>query len=457
MKADSAMVSAITMLWLLLSQLGLCQYSAPSVGFATAPAIRPVGYYSDSSVLNYPYGLAVRNGYAYVVNFSGAAGSIDIAVFDVSNPASPALVSTFKDGTNLNGNAVMPVVSDKYLVVSNYTDRLAVIDISNPHSLTTVATVTDGTNLNTVNWMKWQGSFIYASMCNGGAAPTLTIVDMTNPLVPVVRGHLTDARLTCSFYSDVYGRYAYLPQDRNNPSAAPPGTTTFAVVDVSDPDNPTVTGVLNDTHLAFAQVQVVGSVAYVLSSGGLAAINVSNPAAPALISTLGSPLAGGNPMAVQWPYAYYPVGVNGNTHSIYGVNIADPSNMRVEFSLTDTTNISSVGAAETYGQYLFAINNGGPNSLVSLLTSGMSATPTLQAGNVRTGRADIDEDLHVGSNIEARSVNAGAQGVQSIGPISGSSMKLGNGTSGKALCFKADKSIGRCTTAVDSSGGCTCN
>jgi hypothetical protein len=313
----------------------------------------PIGGITDPTSFPYPYGFGFRDNFAYVLNDSWVTGSVDLTTVDISNPSSPAIVNTFKDTTNLNGNAAAIAISGNYAFISNSTDRIVTVDISNPHSPSTVGSVIDSSNLAGINTMKIVGNYLYVGMCSGSSASGIAVVDISNPLSPRVRGHIASPDLSCSYIIDVKGQYLYAPQDVNEGS--------FTIVDISDPDNPAITGTLDDaTNLSWAAgVDVIGEVAYVYASdvaetgSRFNAIDVSNPASPKLISSLHvSTFAEDNNIAVAYPYLYAEGG--GSSPGIIVVNISDPTNMSVVQTVNAPTAVGYPLAI--YSTYLFSGN-----------------------------------------------------------------------------------------------------
>ena len=78
-------------------------------------------------------GIRVSGKYAYACNTSGS-----VAVIDVSNPASPSLVSTFSSGSGSGGLYLY----GRYLFLADSSNnRVRIIDISNPSSLSQITTM----------------------------------------------------------------------------------------------------------------------------------------------------------------------------------------------------------------------------------------------------------------------------------------------------------------------------
>jgi len=97
-------------------------------------------------------------------------------------------------------------------------------------------------------------------------------VDISNPFAPTQVGyHLTE----CNWATDVVvaGDYAYVAA----------GGCHLVILDISEPTNPTFTGMLYKSGLDHG-VALDGSIAYLAGSYGLSVVDVSDPAAPKQVS-----------------------------------------------------------------------------------------------------------------------------------------------------------------------------
>lgn len=412
--------------------------SGNAPGDLTESALPPhvVGTINSATNFPYAYGLVVQGNLAYVANQSGNMGAVDMAIVDVTVPTAPVVIGTLIDDTNFAGNGTSMSVSGQYAAMANLTDRVCVIDAGNPKAPATKACVIDGTNLAGINYIKWVGNFIYVGMCSGGSAPGVAVVDVSNPLAPRLRGHITDSDLPCSFFFDVQGPYLYAPQDN-----VTMGTSNFTILNVSNPDSITKTGTLDDdTNLAFAaQDFVIGAVAYVSVSdamggpSGVTAIDVHDPAHPAVISSLRSLSIGtnNNTMGLAWPYAYFP-----SDSVLSVVDVSNPSSMSIAASLTDATNLHGTYGVQIYGKYLYAGNSLGPPQFIVVDISGIDI-PAAHIGSLQSSAIDVDSDIRAGHSIDAKGgITTGPQGLGSQGPIGGTLYRAPNcvDSAGAAAC-----------------------
>ena len=132
--------------------------------------------------------------------------------------------------------------------------------------LTHVTTVPLGTKAHDI---VLQGDFAYVVTDLG-----LTIVDVSNPALPVVRGSVSTGKTQGV---DVKGSYAYVASQ----------TKDLRVIDISNPDAPTIIG-LEALSGQTWDVAVKDNIAYVASFGGeLYVFNIANPADPILVKRIG--------------------------------------------------------------------------------------------------------------------------------------------------------------------------
>jgi hypothetical protein len=252
-------------------------------------------------------GVAVMGGYAYLAVDNGyegleAAGTDDLYILDIANPALPVLITYYDSPYRVMGLVVSG--HHLYLVQESlwwYNDTdygFEILDASNPISPAPVATydvyypfslivhgnyiyvssqdlrIYDATNLRAI---KEVGTFDvpsgviafvdnYAYLVDG--ARGLRVLDVSNP-----------ANLTWAgqYYTEgspldvrVVGSYAYIAN----------GKAGLQIVDVSNPVTPTLVSQY-DTPGTAQSVAVVNDLAYVADgAGGLRIIDVSNPTAP---------------------------------------------------------------------------------------------------------------------------------------------------------------------------------
>ena len=251
--------------------------------------------------------ITIANGFAYVVskNRNGPSGSNSnddgtgnsLTILDIAtNPSHPAIVGSVHDAVRLFGSYGV-AVQGRYAYVAaqgclsgqpcpntNVGDAFTVIDISNPAAPTVVATVKN--NSLPAPWtgtgalkhptsvaISGHYAFVTASYAN-----RLTVLDIANPLAPVIVASPQDAsKLAFDVDVTVANGYAYVADQAQ-------GVGRVAVVDVHTPASPQLLGVVtNSTWLNGAyRIKALGKFVYVAATyaASVSAVDVSDPNAP---------------------------------------------------------------------------------------------------------------------------------------------------------------------------------
>jgi len=210
-------------------------------------------------------------GYAYDVEVVGslayvADGGSGLHIFDVADPAAPALVGSY----DTPGYAYDVEVAGSLAYVADSGSGLQIIDVTDPAAPAFVGSYdTPGSALD----VEVVGSLAYVADSGGG----LQIINVTDPAAPAPAGSYD----TPGFARDVeiVGSLAYVA-DRSS---------GLQIIDVSDPAEPAPAGSYDTPGSAY-NVEVVGSLAYVAdNTSGLRIIDVTDPAAPAPVGSYNTP------------------------------------------------------------------------------------------------------------------------------------------------------------------------
>ncbi len=130
-------------------------------------------------------------------------------------------------------------------------------------------------------------------------------------------------------------------------------TSTFTIVNISDPSNLFTTGSITDINdLGAAQgFDISGDHAYVGASGRLTSVDISDPSVPTINSSLTSVSFNGQivNVVVYGTYAY----CLSSTNAFNIVNIADPSTMVIVGTLSDAVNLPTNAALSIRGNYVY--------------------------------------------------------------------------------------------------------
>jgi len=179
-----------------------------------------------------------------------------------------------------------------------------------------------------------QGTYAYV-----GVGPNLFVLDIANPAIPQVAGHLLLPDTVRGVA--VVGNYAYVGNRWSG----------LRVIDISEPTDPLEVGSWQLGGWAHG-VAVAGEDAYLATSDGLSIINVADPANP--VYTGGIATQGyGQHVVVRGGYAYY-------ADNSAGLRIIDISNPAApeEVGRCETVNAKDVALAGNYA-YVASDKDGG--------------------------------------------------------------------------------------------------
>jgi hypothetical protein len=361
------------------------------------------------------YGLAVQGRYAYTSPGNGTNGTNGFQVYDVSNPASPVLISSAN--TTAVGNKRVKV-QGKYAYVTGWlsstTATFQVFDISNPKSPSSVGSVSYTVGGNNTPALYVQGRYAYVG---DSGTPTLYAFDISNPASPSLAGSVAVAT-TSNGPADMYvqGRYAYIVNG---------GTARFQIIDVSNPASMSL--VNSGTQFTSSNitqtptsVAVQSRYAYVgtATGGSTYVIDVSDPSIPTPSSAIVASVTQGGPassLVAQGRYLYESDSTNGVIRTI---DISTPTSPSM---LSDTTTATSPLVLVADGRYIYSATNAGGTPTLQTFDFGGAYTQQLEAGGIETdtlntrGNASFSSDVNIqggvgiGGGLQV-SGNAGFQG-----------------------------------------------
>jgi hypothetical protein len=205
----------------------------------------------------------------------------------------------------------------------------------------------------------------YAYVANYGSS-TFQIIDVSNPASPTSVGSVSTGSNPTSVY--VQGRYAYVVNYSGN---------TLQIFDVSNPTSPTSVGSVSTGSNSFPiSVYVQGRYAYVANYGkSLQIFDVSNPTSPTLVGSVGT---GYYPYSVyvQGRYAYV---VNSGSYTLQIFDVSNPTSPTLVGSVDTGYNPYSV---YVQGRYAYVANY--DNNIFQIIDVSNPASPT-SVGSVSTG------------------------------------------------------------------------
>ncbi len=308
-----------------------------------------VGEISLSSRLN-TIGLGPGNKYAYLTSGSFDGG---MSIVDISRPSSPVEVNKI-----VGICAEEIVIKDGYIYGVNGAEGLKIYDISNAVT-PTLSWKTDSSSLECTDLAVVRGSYAYAFDCGDN----MYIYDISDPTHPVekrihhIGGYTRDIKLS--------GNYAYLAL----------GYSGLTVMDISNPLSPVVIG--NCPTIDAWGVYVNGNYAYIAGNeGGLHIIDISNPASPTRVGNW-SWVNGNNytyGVYVRDNHAY----LADSNHGLIVLDIANPATPTLLTSDSIPINSSNVFIKDDYlyieikmeGFYIYNVSDPTAPQLVKTISLG---------------------------------------------------------------------------------------
>ena len=320
--------------------------------------------------LAYCEAIVISGQYAYI-----AAGSRSFIV-DISNPAAPVAVSLM---AGFGGYHQSINVRSGYVYICNYSVGISIVNVANPASPVNVKEVPAGDR---VAKIVFDGNYAYAAIGDLG----MSIFNVTNPASPVFVSTTPTAGRSRSVY---YGAVTI--------SGTPTGhifvansTSANGVsgINVSNPASPTTAAFLpaatTPSGSAYTPFYANGKVYIAYGTAGLRIVDVSNPAAPTLIST--TPLGGDSrSLVVSGNYAY----IAGRDSGVFIVDVTNASSPQ---------KVKSIKTPRSRG-----ITVSGKTLFVAVSDSGVAIIDITNPGTASlvkyTGNSVYGENLAINGNI----------------------------------------------------------
>jgi hypothetical protein len=322
-----------------------------------APAL--VGSYKTAG---YAFGVSVAGSYAYVAD--GASG---LQIINISNPAAPSLAGAY----NTPGTAWDVVVRAGTAYVADG-NSLQLINVSNPSSPVFVGSMGVGYPDSIVK-VKVQNSTVYAASSAGG----LLVINASTPSSPSLVATLPPAGASSASTISVAvsGTYAYLANY----------VAGLGIVNVSVPSAPSLTSCLLDWFSGYKiattpTLAVIAGIHYVdgglLSSNGLRVLSIQSSSSPSVLGELDSATQAFNGVAMNGAYAYVASGKTG----LNVVNLSNPAAPAIVGTVVTPGYAWGVTVAGSYAYVadgsdgLSILNLSNPASPVSVGWIGISGT-----------------------------------------------------------------------------------
>jgi len=279
-----------------------------------------VGAYEPVGV---PFGLAIQGDVAYIAEAGRGVRIMDIS--DISNPIQIGLLDT-------PGKAHSIVLSGETAFIASETGGLRIASITDPTSPKEIGAITDCS----------PGSFeVIGKTAYVVCGNALTIVDVTNPTVPVFLGNYRSPYGVISIA--ISGNYAYFTDYQ---------AISIHVVDITSPGNISEVGLGAFSGVAY-DMTAVGNYLFIASyTDGLLIFDISNPLSPIQISTLDTP-GWATYVRVFGNYAYIADGYWG------GVRVIDVSNPAAPVEAGFYNTPGSAYEVALHGEFIYVADRDG--------------------------------------------------------------------------------------------------
>lgn len=322
------------------------------------------------------------NNYVYVACY---LGTNRLTIVDVTDSSAPAVIGSL--GGIASAAAVH--VDPPYAYVSR-NGGLTIVDISNATAPTSTGTLTLSAG-NDHYAIFVAGDYCYVGGGDAAGNGYFYIVDISNPAAPRISGSITaSANLDHITSITVLGDVAYITSGASG---------RFNIVNISDKTAPTISGAVSGLTTPTWSV-VTGKVAFVTgysSPSHLYVINISNPAAPALLGT--ATLTQNSALNCHYNGNYVLVNCQGG-----GLSWVDVSDLTTPVETLASTVAVNLQGSVLSGRYLYGATSGGlavisatPAQLLNISTGSLNATKADITGSLSAQNTYLDA-LEVGKN-----------------------------------------------------------
>ena len=208
------------------------------------------------------------------------------------------------------------------------------------------------------NYVAVSGNYAYVTAFN---ANRLNVVDISNPETPTIVGSVKDdSNMASPNGVAVSGNYVFVVSETANPGK-------IAVIDVSAPSAPRLVATYSHADLYGAEgVFVSGNYLYVAarSISKLAVVDISNPTSPVLSGSVA--ISGAAQVTVSGNYAYV---TNTGNNQLVIVDVSTPASPTISGTLTDATNLDDPWGMVVSGNYAYVAASTGDRLTVVDVTN----------------------------------------------------------------------------------------
>lgn len=240
---------------------------------------------STFSLNGNPTNIFIDGSFAYVASTSNTR---ELQIVNISNPSAPTLTGSFNNSGNNDARGIYKLGNYAYLAISASTSQLAVINVTNPASPTLAGIVNLGsTNLTGI---AYEVTVIpnYAYVSSASDPEEIKIVNVSNPAAPTLAGSI-----------NLPGTNNALTISHNNNNLFIGQSNLLYIYNITNPLSPSVLGnvsignggIINDIALNIAQSP---DVLFLANSGNVAefqTINISDTLVPTVFGTYNTPAA----------------------------------------------------------------------------------------------------------------------------------------------------------------------
>lgn len=238
-------------------------------------------------------------------------------------------------------------IKDGLAYVASYSsNRFSIYDVSNPASPIMVSSVKDIHSLGTPNQVEIEGNYAFVSTEIGR---TLTIIDVSDTANPSVQSSLQyPKRDSYPFALAVKDNYAYVGDA---------GSSKLLIVNVTDKSNPQITTNIDMPNIAnISTITLDGDLLYTTNNNGqtLSIIDVTDKSNPVIVSQTTNPFFfNSHSLQIQDDYAFV---LSLGKSRLNVVDISDRVNPHIVGSLHDIENMGGASAVQVRGDYAFVVS-----------------------------------------------------------------------------------------------------
>lgn len=218
-------------------------------------------------IFSYLQAVRTSGNYAFVTR-----EDVGLTVMNITNPATPSLVTTNNIGNSTAGWAAYLQIVGSTAFIANWERGLTAVNITNPAAPAVLSSLA----LTNAAVLFVEGNYAYVGLEDDNALGGLAIINITNPRSMTVVSTLATGGAAGGIAK--VGNYVYLSH-----RALETGFTGLKVIDVSNVNSPRVVKTLNRTSME--EIKIVGTTAYIAAGAqGLEIFDVTDPANPVSLS-----------------------------------------------------------------------------------------------------------------------------------------------------------------------------